>query len=303
LPQLARRLFALPPELAGAAQSWLEHGERTPRAARFASSIVLLRDSPNGLETWLGYRPGQSPLGVLAFPGGSLEASDDDAIGWLGPSPQHWAEQMGTDDVGLARRHVVGGIRELFEETGVLLAGPDLSSAVEGTSTPEWMKVREAVASQEKSFVDVLARRGLSLRTDLLKPLVNWLSPDFTHHRFNTRYFAATVPLNQQPTLLESKGVWGKWVSATKVISERNTTALGDEAGQENTVGLTLGQLMVPGSEIMLEKMATANGCIAYLSYKRTPHVYQPRLVEEDGKLMLEVEAAKTVAGEPQRER
>jgi hypothetical protein len=53
----------------------------------------------------------------------------------------------------------------------------------------------------------------------------------------------------------------------------------------------------------MLEKMAAANGCIAYLSYKRTPHVYQPRLVQEDGTLMLEVEAAKTVAHEPQRER
>ena len=88
-----------------------------------------------------------------------------------------------------------------------------------------------------------------------------------------------------------------------KVIAERDTTALGDEVGQENTVGLTLGQLLVPGSEIMLEKMAAANGCIAYLSYKRTPHVYQPRLVQEDGKLMLEVEAAKTVADEPQRER
>ena len=46
-----------------------------------------------------------------------------------------------------------------------------------------------------------------------------------------------------------------------------------------------------------------ANGCIAYLSYKRKAHVYQPKLVEEDGRLMLEVEAAKTVAGEPQRER
>jgi hypothetical protein len=54
----------------------------------------------------------------------------------------------------------------------------------------------------------------------------------------------------------------------------------------------------------MLEKMAAANGCIAYLSYKRKAHVYQPKLVEEeDGTLMLEVEAATTVAGEPQRER
>jgi ADP-ribose pyrophosphatase YjhB (NUDIX family) len=301
--QLARRLFVLPEDLEEAARSWLEHGERTPRASRPASSVVLLRDSPTGLETWLGYRPGASPLGVLAFPGGSLEASDDDTVGWLGPSPQQWAEQMGTADVGLARRHVVGAIRELFEETGVLLAGPDLSSTVEGTSTAEWMRAREAVANQDKSFTELLAKRGLSARTDLLKPLVNWLSPDFAHRRFNTRYFAATVPVNQQPSLLASKGVWGRWVCARKVISERESAALGDEAGQENTVGRPLGRLLVPGSEIMLEKMAAANGCIAYLSYKRKAHVYQPKLVEEDGGLLLEVEAAKTVAGEPQRER
>lgn len=303
MPHLARRLFVLPPDLEGAARSWLEHGERTPRAPRYASSVVLLRDSPTGLETWLGYRPGTSPLGVLAFPGGSLEASDEDAVGWLGPTPQYWAEKMGTPDVGLARRHVVGAVRELFEETGILLAGTDLSSTVEGTSTAEWMRAREAVANQEKSFTDVLAKRGLSVRTDLLKPLVNWLSPDFSHRRFNTRYFAATVPLNQQPSLLASKGVWGRWVCVRKVVAGRDTTALGDEVGQPNTVGLTLGQLLVPGSEIMLEKMAAANGCIAYLSYKRTAHAYQPALVEEDGRLMLEVEAAKTVAGEPQRER
>jgi 8-oxo-dGTP pyrophosphatase MutT (NUDIX family) len=303
LPQLARRLFALPQDLEGAAQSWLEHGERTPRAARLASSVVLLRDSPTGLETWLGYRPGSSPLGVLAFPGGSLDAADDDPVAWLGPSPQHWAEQMGTDDVGLARRHVLGAIRELFEETGVLLAGADMASTVEGTSTPEYMRARLAVAEQEKTFPEVLAKRGLSVRTDLLKSLVNWRSPDFAHRRFDTRYFAATVPLNQQPTLLEGKGVWGRWVNAANVIGGRDTTDLGDEVGQENTVGRTLGGLLVPGSEIMLEKMAAANGCIAYLSYKRKAHVYQPQLVEEDGKLLLEVEAAKTVAGDPQRER
>ncbi|MEN3345117.1 MAG: hypothetical protein V7635_1693 [Arthrobacter sp.] len=303
MSQLARRLFVLPEDLEEAARSWLEHGERTPRAPRPASSIVLLRDSPTGLETWLGYRPGASPLGVLAFPGGSLEASDDDTAGWLGPSPQQWAEQMGTADVGLARRHVVGAIRELFEETGVLLAGPDLSTTVEATSTAEWMRAREAVANQEKSFTELLAKRGISVRTDLLKPLVNWLSPDFAHRRFDTRYFAATVPVNQQPSLLASKGVWGRWVCARKAINERETTALGDEVGQENTVGRPLGKLLVPGSEIMLEKMAAANGCIAYLSYKRRAHVYQPTLVEEDAGLLLEVEAARTVAGDPQRER
>lgn len=303
MPQLARRLFALPADLEGAAQGWLEHGERSPRTARLASSVVLLRDSPTGLETWLAYRPGSSPLGVLAFPGGSLDASDDDPIGWLGPSPQQWAEQMGTNDVGLARRHVVGAIRELFEETGLLLAGADMSSTVEGTFSQEWMRARLAVAEQEDTLGRILAKRGLLLRTDLLKSLVNWRSPDFAHRRFDTRYFAATIPLGQQPSLLEGRGMWGRWVNASSVIGSRDTAELGDEVGQENTVGRPLGTLLVPGSEIMLEKMAASNGCIAYLSYKRKSHVYQPTLVDDAGTLKLEVEAAKTVAGEPQRER
>ena len=60
------------------------------------------------------------------------------------------------------------------------------------------------------------------------------------------------MPLGQEPSLLDGKGVWGRWVNAAQVIQERNSTALGDEAGQENTVGRPLGDLLVPGSEILL---------------------------------------------------
>ena len=182
---------------------------------------------------------------------------------------------MGTDDVGLARRHVVGAIRELFEETGVLLAGPDMSTTVEGTSSHEWMRIRVAVADQEKTFTELLAKRGLSLRTDLLKPLVNWRSPDFAHRRFDTRYFAATVPMNQQPTPPGEQGHLGPLGVRHQGHRRTRHHRPGRRGGPGEHRGLTLGQLLVPGSEIMLEKMAAANGCIAYLSYKRKPHVYQ----------------------------
>ncbi|MHA7306903.1 NUDIX hydrolase [Arthrobacter sp. TMN-49] len=276
---MGKRCFPLSADQREAAQTWVEFGGRTLSKPRSASSVVLLKDSPTGLRTFLTYRPGGSPLGAVAFPGGTVEAADDDVTDWEGPSPTMWAKSLGTADIGLAKRHVVAAIRETFEETGILLAGPDASSLVENNSGPEWMRARESIAGQETTFATLLERYGLAVRTDLLKPLSHWLSPDFAHRRFDTRYFAAAMPINQQPSLLTSKGVWGRWASAADILAQRTTTALGDEVAQPRTVGLTLGELTVPGVEIILEKIAAARGCIAYLNHKRPINEYQPRLI------------------------
>lgn len=261
---------------------------------RLASSVVLVRDSAEGTETWLDYRPGNSPLGVVAFPGGSVQNTDHDTFDWFGPSVGQWAEMLGVEDFSIARAHVVAAIRELFEETGVLLAGSDTTTVVEGTGTAEWTRAREAVAGEEIGFGELMAKRGLGLRTDLLRPLVHWVSPDFAHRRFDTRYFAATLPVGQTPTLLPSKGVWGEWVLPARLLAHRETSELGDRIGEEDTKGLPLGELLVPASEIILEKIAKAKGCIAYLNMKRSTHTYQAQLEEEDGKLWLRVEAPST---------
>ncbi len=289
MDRLSNRRFPLHPEERGAARGWVEFGARTPLKARPASSVVLLRDSPTGAETYLTCRRSESPLGTVGFPGGLVEEFDDDPVDWCGPSPSAWAKALGTDDSNLARRHVLAAVRELFEETGVLLAGPDPTSMVESTRGREWMKARESVAHQDCSFAEVLSRRGLAVRSDLIKPLAHWLTPDFAHRRFDTHYFAVAQPVNQSPTLLESKGIWGDWKCAAQEIARRNTTELGDEVGQPNTVGRTLSEITVPAVELILEKLGSSRGCIAYLSHKRNIKLYYPRLAEHDGDLMLEV--------------
>ena len=97
---------------------------------------------------------------VISFAGGSCSVEDDDAVRWFGPSPAKWAAALGINDHQLARRHVLAAIRELFEETGVLLAGPDELSLVEDTSGEEWMRKRLALASAELTFAQLLERRG-----------------------------------------------------------------------------------------------------------------------------------------------
>jgi len=289
-----KRRFQLWQDELEAAQSWVEHGERTPTKARYASSLVLLRDSSKGPETYLNYRRGNSPLGTVAFPGGSVEVADDvdSGIGWAGPSAAVWAKTLGIEDAALARKHIVAVIRETFEETGILLAGSDASSLIDVVPSPEWMRKREALAAQEFSFQEMLGKRGLVLRTDLLRPVVNWISPDFAHRRFNTRYFAAATPVNQTPTPLESKSPWASWVCPAKLIEERETTNLGDSIGQPNTVGRTLGELVSSGCDLILSKIALSRGCIAYLNHKRSGLAYQPRLVVEDGTFWLEIDVA-----------
>lgn len=299
-----KRLFPLNTGQREAAQAWLDFGGRTPSKPRPASSVVLLKDSPAGLKTFLTYRPGGSPLGTVAFPGGAIEPADDDVTDWVGPSPAAWAKSLGTEDIGLAKRHVVAAIRETFEETGVLLAGADASALAEGLNGPDWMRTREAIAAQETTFSEMLGRYGLALRTDLLKPLSHWMSPDFAHRRFDTRYFAAALPIGQDPALLTSKGVWGRWASASEILADRHSTALGDEIGLSVTTGQSLDELMVPGVEIILEKIAAARGCIAYLNHKRPINEYQPSLVVgADGEFNLEVATAPASEGAACRER
>ncbi len=286
---LLRRLFPLPPSQIGAADSWTTFGARTPRAARKASSVVLLRDSPRGVQTYLGYRPGGSPLGSVAFPGGSFEADDDDLTAWFGPSIGWWAERLGVLDHRITRSHIVCAVRELFEETGILLAGADPLSIVENCNTEEWMQVREDVAGQDVSFTAMLAKRGLGLRTDLLRPLSHWISPDFAHRRFDTRYFAAALPPQQEATLLRDKGVWAGWKSAAEVLEHRTEPLLGDEVGQEDTRGLDLSRITTPAVEFLLEKIATTRGTVAYLSHRRPVKSYHPKLVCIDGSYYLDV--------------
>ena len=142
------------------------------------------------------------------------------------------------------------------------------------TSPPSWKPTGDRngwrrawrIAARDTSFLELLTRRGLGLRTDLLRPLSNWQTADFALRRFDTRYFAAVQPMGQETSLLEGKGSWGQWRSAAAEIAARDTTALGDEIGLPDTVGLTLGELTVPPVELMLEKLASARGCIAYLA-------------------------------------
>src|SRR4051794_39597235 len=58
---------------------------------------------------------------VTVFPGGGVDETDRQELPWDGPDRQWWATHLGTGPER-AGALVVAAVRELFEETGVLLA-------------------------------------------------------------------------------------------------------------------------------------------------------------------------------------
>ena len=161
---------------------------------------MLLRDGdgqPGGLEVYLLRRHVDMAFaaGMCVFPGGGVDKRDFDAdIGWVGPTPAEWAALLGTDEA-FARALVCAAVRETFEESGVLLAGPDRGLGRRGHHRRRTGR-RTAARSRrrEVSFTSFLDRRGLRLRTDLLRLWGSWVTPVFEPRRFNARFFVAELP-------------------------------------------------------------------------------------------------------------
>jgi 8-oxo-dGTP pyrophosphatase MutT (NUDIX family) len=186
------------PELEELARAFAS-GEKTPSEPRHASTVVLLRDAAAGPEAYLLRRVKGMAFagGMHVFPGGSVDPHDANAdIAWAGPSAARWGEWFGADEP-LARALVCAAVRETFEECGVLLAGSSETDLLADVSSDEWEAEREALEAREQSMSELLARRGLVLRTDLLRPYAPWITPDIEPKRFDTRFFLAEMPAGQ----------------------------------------------------------------------------------------------------------
>lgn len=177
-----------------------DSGRLTPAEPRDAATVALLRDTSTGTEVYTLRRQRTMTFGpgMYVFPGGSVDPRDTElSIGWVGPPPAFWAEVFGASE-SLARALVCAAVRETFEESGVLLAGPDADGVVADTSGADWEADRRLLVDRQLSFADLLHRRGLSVRADLLRPWAQWITPTVEPTRFDARFFVAAMPAGQR---------------------------------------------------------------------------------------------------------
>ncbi|HET7173915.1 MAG TPA: NUDIX hydrolase [Nocardioidaceae bacterium] len=189
----------LPDTLLSRATRYLA-GEIQAALPRDASTVLLLRDTAAGLEVYVLRRQLSMAFagGMYAFPGGSVDPRDSDRhISWAGPQDEEWARRLGCD-AALARALVCAAVRELFEEAGVLLAGSGPEDVVGDTTADAWERDRAALADHSLAFAELLARRGMMLRSDLLGYWAHWTTPEFEPRRYDTRFFVAALPVGQR---------------------------------------------------------------------------------------------------------
>ena len=166
----------------------------TPNAApetrplRTAATVVVMRDSPTGIEVLLLRRAerGDHSSGAWVFPGGVLDAQDRDCAAFCGSLDDASASaSMGMTEGGLD--YYVAAIRECFEEAGLLLAcGSDghlVSLAGElGTEMGHW---RSRLHRGEATMAQFCEQFALTLATDRLVYFSRWVTPAIRAKRWD----------------------------------------------------------------------------------------------------------------------
>ncbi len=213
--------FRLPDGIAGKAREILD-GDRQPATPRDAATVMLLRSGRNGgLEVYMLRRKPSMAFapGAMVFPGGSVDSRDaDEQVAWAGPDATQWGRVFDAPP-DLARALVCAAVRETFEESGVLLAGESADSVVADTTSEDWEADRQALLDHSVSLAELLGRRGLVLRADLLRPWSRWITPVIEPRRFDTRFFAAALPAGQRTRDVGGEASAVAWIAPQDALA------------------------------------------------------------------------------------
>jgi 8-oxo-dGTP pyrophosphatase MutT (NUDIX family) len=250
-------------------------GRLAPVDARPASSVLLLRDSGAGLQVYLLRRRTSMAFagGMHAFPGGAVDPrdGDDEGLGWLGRPPSWWADRLATSEAA-ARGFVCAAVRETFEESGVLLVTGDDGVPVPPAG-PDWEADRRALVERRLALSDLLDRRGLAVRSDVLAPWAHWVTPRFEPRRYDTWFFLAALPSGQRARDLSGEADQVAWMRPVDAMS----------AAEKGEVA------MLPPTWSVLEDLATYGTVAEALeaAEARALATVTPGWVDDGGELRL----------------
>ena len=204
----------------------LDHVPDTPAPTRAAATVLLLRDGPTGLETLMLRRTRRSGFvpGAWVFAGGRVDRADarPEITGRLtGLTEEAAATRLGLplDADPAPAAYWVAGLREAFEETGILPARRHGGEAIPGAGEdPQVARVRDLLISQEIDFNEALDRLEAELDAAAVEYVAHWITPVQEPRRYDTRFFAAVVAAERRYLLHEAEMSEGLWLSPSAAL-------------------------------------------------------------------------------------
>jgi ribonuclease/clavin/mitogillin len=191
--------------------------------ARISAAVVLWRRVEGGgaddVEVFWVKRAETLAFmgGWHAFPGGGLSRTDaaipvsgQPQLGSDAPAASEQPESLrDLDDPSpdLLPGLAACALRELFEETGLLLSSP----AVDPEDLPD---LRLALLAGERGFADILKGLEVTLDASRLVYAGRWVTPPFAPVRFDNRFFLLEWPHDSpaEPAILEGELEHGSWI-------------------------------------------------------------------------------------------
>jgi 8-oxo-dGTP pyrophosphatase MutT (NUDIX family) len=250
-------------------------GRAAPAAPRDAATVMLLRPGAGGMEVYMLRRQTSMAFaaGMSVFPGGSVDPRDaDEEVAWAGPDAAQWGRVFDASPAE-ARALVCAAVRETFEESGIMLAGATPDSVVADPTSEDWEADRNALLDRSVSLAELLTRRHLVLRSDLLRPWSRWLTPVVEPRRFDTRFFAAALPEGQRTRDVGGEASAVFWTSPAEALA----------AGRRREMQL------LPPTAVTLAELAACGDLDGALSRPPDVQVRMPEVQQHDGSTWLTV--------------
>ncbi len=192
-------------------------GAVTPRPS---ASVILVRDGPEGLETFMVRRHSRSLVAPSAyvFPGGTVR--DDDLSLRVSDAAALARTLSSRSDSPVSAPEAsslyICAVRELFEEAGVFLVRDSgdtlLTVPASDTALQERLEsTRLGLQAGDLTISSVLTDNSWQPAFDRLVPFSHWITPSRVAVRFDTRFFVAELPPGQSAlhdTIETTAGLW-----------------------------------------------------------------------------------------------
>lgn len=148
--------------------------------------------------------------GAFAFPGGVLEDADRRVADHCrGITRDHADKLLGIEN---ALDYFSAAIRELFEESGVLLA--DIAAG-----RVDLDAVRDGLNRGDLGWDEFVIENDVGLHCAAINYFSFWITPEILPRRYSTRFFLAAMPAGQDALHCGGEITESRWISARDALA------------------------------------------------------------------------------------